>query len=224
MSLGLPRIASLRGEKKPFAAGRMVDACRSFPTSICNFFKGTVFYRSMTWISLMYVEALAGGRSTVRLTSSNMNLIISFLVVKFPSPAASFLAEIGSLPSLCFVTNMGGKTAWMPWIAALQMVGMCAPSSDWVAAHQKSSTYTWRSLVGDRVLPRIGTSAIFMASSRGSGRSGMSLSKKCCIRSLADSVTAHKWDGLSTQPIWTAGGTTTQHGSPASWGRTYANL
>jgi hypothetical protein len=46
----------------------------------------------------------------------------------------------------------------------------------------------------------------------------MPLSNKCCVRSLADSVTVKKWDRLLTQPIWTAAGTTTQHGSPASWG------
>ncbi len=73
MSLGLPRIASLRGVKKPFATERMVDACHSFLTSICNFFKGTVFCRSMTQVSLMYLEALAGRRCTVHLTPSNMN-------------------------------------------------------------------------------------------------------------------------------------------------------
>ncbi len=111
MSLGLPRIASFRGEKKPFAAGRMIDACRSFPTSICSFFNGTVFRRSKVCVSLMYAAALAGGRCTVRLTPSKTNPIISFFVSKLPSPAASFFAEIGSLPSVWCVTDVGGKTA-----------------------------------------------------------------------------------------------------------------
>ena len=34
ISFGLPRMAAFIGVKKPFAAGRMMDACRSFPTSI----------------------------------------------------------------------------------------------------------------------------------------------------------------------------------------------
>jgi hypothetical protein len=111
ISLGLPCIASFRGEKKPFAVGRMIDACRSFPASICRFFKGTVFRRSKVCVSLMYAAALAGVRCTVRLTPSKTNPIISFFVSKFPSPAASFFAEIGSLPSLWCVTDVGGKTA-----------------------------------------------------------------------------------------------------------------
>ncbi len=111
MILGLPRIASFRGEKKPFAPGRMIDACLSFPTSICSFFNGTVFRRSKVCVSLMYAAALAGGRCTVRLTPSKKNQIISFFVWKFPSPVASFFAEIDSLPSVWCVTDVGGKTA-----------------------------------------------------------------------------------------------------------------
>ncbi len=61
MSLGLPPMASLMGEKKPFAAGRMINACRSFLTSIWSFFKGTILRRSMVCVSLMYAEALAVG-------------------------------------------------------------------------------------------------------------------------------------------------------------------
>ena len=45
MRLGLPRMAALMGVKKPFAAGRITDACRSLPTSICSVFKGTLFRR-----------------------------------------------------------------------------------------------------------------------------------------------------------------------------------
>jgi hypothetical protein len=78
----------------------------------------------MVWISLMYAAAFAGGSWTVRLTPSKTNPIISLLVSKFPSPAASFLAEMGSLLSACFVTDVGGKNAWIPWIAARQMMGM----------------------------------------------------------------------------------------------------
>ena len=110
MSLGSPRIASFRGEKKPLAAGRMIDACRSFPASICSFFNGTFFHRSKVCVSLMYEAALAGGRCTVHLTPSKMNPIISFLS-KFPSPTASYFAEIGSLPSVWCVTDVGGKAA-----------------------------------------------------------------------------------------------------------------
>ena len=111
MSLGLPCIASFRGEKKPFAAGKMIDACRSFPASICSFFNGTVFHRNNVCVSLMYTAALAGSRCTVCLTPSKTNPIISFFVSKFPSPAVSFFAEIGSLPSVWCVTDVGGKTA-----------------------------------------------------------------------------------------------------------------
>ena len=59
----------------------------------------------------MYAAALAGGRCTVHLTPSKTNQIVSFFVPKFPSPAASFFAEIGSLPSLWCVTDVRGKTA-----------------------------------------------------------------------------------------------------------------
>ncbi len=62
MSAGLPRMASLIGEKKPFAAGWIIDACRSFPTIIWSFFKGTILRQSMVCVSLMYADALAGGR------------------------------------------------------------------------------------------------------------------------------------------------------------------
>ena len=110
MVLGLPRMASLSGEKKPLAAGRMMEACRSFPTSVWSFFKGTVFRRSMVCVSLMYAVAFAGGRCTVRFTPSKTNPIISFLESKLPSPAASFFVEIGSLPPVCFVTDVGGNT------------------------------------------------------------------------------------------------------------------
>jgi hypothetical protein len=106
------------------APGGQHISCRSLPTSVCSNFNGTVFRRSMVWISLMHAAALAGGSWTVRLTPSKTNPITSFLVSKFPSPADSFLAEMGSLPSACFVTDVGGKNAWIPWIAACRMMGM----------------------------------------------------------------------------------------------------
>ncbi len=40
MSFGSPFIALLSGLKKPLAAGRMIAACRSLPTRICNFLRG----------------------------------------------------------------------------------------------------------------------------------------------------------------------------------------
>ena len=58
--------------------------------------------------SVGWATAFVGGRCTVHLTSSNTNPIISFLELKLPSPCASFSTEIGSLPSSCFVTNVGG--------------------------------------------------------------------------------------------------------------------
>jgi len=61
-------------------------------------------------VFLMYAAALAGGWCTVRLTLLKTNPIISFFVSKFPSPAMNFFAEIGSLPSLWCVNNVGGKT------------------------------------------------------------------------------------------------------------------
>ena len=71
---------------------------------------------------------------------------------------------------------------------------------------------------------RIGTSSIDILSSTGScGRSTFA-SIKCWARSRADSVTVQNRDGLSTQPICTAAGTTKRVGSPGAWGRTYAKL
>ena len=58
---------------------------------------------------LFDVRGCLGG--TVRLTPSKMNPIISFFVSKFSSPTASFFAEIGSLPSVWCVTDVGEKKA-----------------------------------------------------------------------------------------------------------------
>ncbi len=132
--LGFPRIALFMGEKNPFAMGRMMDACLNLPTSIWSCLRGTVFLQSILWVSLMFATAFAHGSYTVCLTPLNAKTIISFLELKFPSPAASFFTEIGSFPSACLVMEVGGKTAWMPWMAALQIVGMCSSSTDWVEA------------------------------------------------------------------------------------------
>ncbi len=96
---GDPFIAPLIGVKKPRAAGRIMDACHSFPTTPCRILSGTNFWHMMQWVSLMYAAAFAGGRCTVRLMPSKLNPIMSFLDSKFPSPFSSLLAEIGSLPS-----------------------------------------------------------------------------------------------------------------------------
>ena len=81
-----------------------------FSNKRLEFLQGTVFRRSMVCVSLMYAVAFAGGRCTVRFTPSKTNPIISFCESKLPSPAASFFAEIGSLPPVCFVTDVGGNT------------------------------------------------------------------------------------------------------------------
>jgi len=52
--------------------------------------------------------AFSNGSCTVCLTPSKLKPIMSFLVLKFPSPAANFFAEIGSLPPSWLVTEVGG--------------------------------------------------------------------------------------------------------------------
>ncbi len=86
-----------------------MDACRNFPTSICSCFRGTVFLWSILWVSLMYANAFACGRCTVCFTLLNVKPIISFSELKFPTPAASFFSDIGSLPSACLVIKVGER-------------------------------------------------------------------------------------------------------------------
>ena len=74
--------------------------------------------------------------------------------------------------------------------------------------------------MGELVRALLGTFSMSMESSKGSMGSSMLLSTKCWVRSRAVSVTVQNRDGLSTQPIWTAAGTTIRHGSPSACGRT----
>ncbi len=57
MILGLPCMAALIGVKNPFAAWRMIDACRSFPTMPWRVLRGTVFQQRMWCVSLIYAAA-----------------------------------------------------------------------------------------------------------------------------------------------------------------------
>ena len=74
--------------------------------------------------------------------------------------------------------------------------------------------------MGELVRALLGMFSMSMESSKGSMESSMLLSTKCWVRSRAVSVTVQNRDVLSTQPIWTAAGTTIQHGSPLACGRT----
>ncbi len=98
------------------------------------------------------------------------------------------------------------------------------PSVECFAAWQKLSTYTCSSFVGVSEHARRGTSAIWMRSYTGSCGNGTAWSTKCCVRSLADSMTAQNSPGLSTQPICIAAGMIRRIGSPASCRSTYAKL
>ena len=137
---GSPFMAALMGVKNPRAAGEMIDAWRSCPTKVCNDLMGTVFRRRTRLISRTYLVAFSEGKRTVRLIPSNKKPIISFVLMKSPSPFSIFLSEIGSLPSLCPVIAGSGKTEWIAWMAARRTLGMCVPSVDSVVAWQKSST------------------------------------------------------------------------------------
>ena len=130
ISFGLPRMAAFIGVKNPFAAGRMMDACRSFPTSIWRALRGTVLRRRSVCVALMYAFAFAAGRWTVRRMPSNSTPIISLRVTKLPSPWSIFFREIGSFPPSCLVILGVGKRAWMPCTAARRIFGMCVPSVD----------------------------------------------------------------------------------------------
>jgi hypothetical protein len=63
-----------------------------------------------------------------------------------------------------------------------------------------------------------------MRSLTGSHGNGTAVSTKCCVKSLADSVTVQNSLGLLTHPICTAAGITRRIGLPASCGSTYAKL
>ncbi len=114
MLIDPPLMAALIGVKKPRAAGRMMDAWRSLPTTVWRTFRGTDFQWRIRCISLMYAAAFAGGRRTVRLIPSNKKPIISLLLVKLPLPLSSLGFEMGSFPSTCPVTSGWGKYEWMP--------------------------------------------------------------------------------------------------------------
>ena len=109
-----PRMAALIGVKKPRAAGTMMDAWHSLPTTIWRTFRGTDFRQRIQCVSLMYAAAFAGSRQTVHLIPSNKKPIISLLLVKLPSPLSSLGFEMGSFPSTCPVTSGWGKYEWMP--------------------------------------------------------------------------------------------------------------
>ena len=155
----------------------------------------------MVCASLIYLLALSLGKQTVRLIPSKTNPIKVLVVSKFLSPLSSFPLDIGSLPFLWLVMFGSGKTACIPWMAALRTIARCFPSFDWVAAWQKLSSYTYRSLVGLSARDCWGTSGMVISSLTGwCGRSVLLL-MKCCVRSRAHSVTAQKYAGLSTHPI-----------------------
>ena len=104
----------LRGVKNPFAAGRIIVACRNCSTTVRNDFNGTDLLRIKLCASLMYRRALSAGSLTVLFLPSNSMPIISFFDLKLPSPLLSFFSEMGSFPPSCVVTFVGGNTLWMP--------------------------------------------------------------------------------------------------------------
>ncbi len=137
-------IAVLMGVKKPRAAGRMMDACRNLPTRVWRAFNGTDFCHRMRCVSQMYAVAFSGGSWMVRLMPINVNPIVSFVLVKLPSPCSSFLIDNGSFPFWWPVTAGSGNTACTPWIDTRLIVGIWPPFSNCVAACKNCQ----RTLVG----------------------------------------------------------------------------
>jgi hypothetical protein len=100
-----------RGVKMHLPAGMASEACCSLPSRVRNSLRGRRFWE-MAVARLSIIRSIfSGGSSMVRRIPSKIQPRISLRTAQTPSPARSFLKEMGS--SSARPDSGGGKTEWI---------------------------------------------------------------------------------------------------------------
>lgn len=131
------------GPISPLPAGIPMHAWRSLPRSFSNAFRGIVGVRAAWCSSSSNAVTFPSGSWIHRWAPSNTQPRISFRTAHTPSPAKSFLIEMGSSPA--WPVTAGGGNTWC--IALSRARDRCRRSFSSVvwATLMKSSTNVSRS-------------------------------------------------------------------------------